>query len=202
MKIGAHPAVAHGSIGWHPYLLGWAALLILNLLTTPAADPLPALGSIRRTNSITWDDPNVPTSKFWVSGYEVWVGSTNDVILNGPSALAKLGEVQTNLWTGTNMYLNGSYAMAVTCIGNYISSNLVGTNFVVATNRITSDFSPIYSVQFLQGIPVPADNFQLFTVMQVMATNSLPALAPASPVPISAAMAPSLTGPEYELSGR
>lgn len=205
MKLGAHPAAWCGT--WH--LLGWVALLIPNLLTTPAADPLRELGTVRRTNSIVWDDSNIPTPTFWVSSYGLWVGDQFEVVNIGTNALVKLGEVSGKSWAGANMGLNGRYGLAATCIGSYIqtniagtNTNIAGTNSTVVTNRFESDFSAIYLVDFVNGIPVPPGNLQLFTVMQIMATNSLPALAPASPVPVSAAMTPSRAGLEYELSGR
>lgn len=205
MKLGAHPAALSGSsnsIGWHPYLLGWAALLILNLLTTPAADPLKELGVVRRTNTIYWDDSNEPTATFWVSSYGLYVGDPSLVVNIGTNALVKLGEVSGKMWPGTNVGMNGRYGLAATCIGSYVYTNVSGTNLTLATNRFESDFSSIYLVEFVNGVPVPPGNLQLFTVMQIMATNSLPALALAPPVPISAAMRPSRAGPEYELSGR
>lgn len=204
MKLTAHPAAWSGNIGWHPLLLGWAVfLLIPNLLTTPAADPLPELGLIRRTNSITWTDANQPSSNFWVSSYGIWIGDQFEVINIGTNALAKLGEVSQKSWPGANMELNGRYGLALTCVGSYVLTNVSGSKKTVVTNLFESDFSEIHMVDFVNGVPVPPGNVQLFTVMQVMATNNLPAASvSASSVPIPAAMEPPRAGPEYELSGR
>lgn len=206
MRSIARPADESGSIGWHPYLLGRAILALLfvipNLFPSPAADPLPELGLIRRTNSIAWTDPNQPRPGFWVASYGIYAGDQFEVVNVGTNALAKLGEVRTNLWAGTEIHLTGRYGLAVTCIGMFVNTNVSGATLTLVTNRIESDFSAIYLTDFVEGIPVPPGNFQLFTVMQVMATNSLPALAPVAGAPIPAAMKPSLGGPEYELSGR
>lgn len=179
-------------------------LLIPNLLTRAQTNSLDQLGVIYRTNTITWTDPNfygtgVDGSHMIFRGYNIYVGDVFASSVNS-SNLHKLGMVTTNLWPGTTMGLDGQFAAAVT-----IEVGLVVTNaatLTLATNVYETEFSPLALVTLRNGLPVPPNNLQLFTVMQVMATNALPALAPASPVPIPSAMSPSRTGPEYELSGR
>lgn len=179
-------------------------LLIPNLLTRAQTNALDQLGVIYRTNTITWTDPNNYGTNFEGAvmifrGYNVYVGDVYASSVNRTN-LKKLGMVTTNLWPGTTMQLDGDFAAAVT-----IEMGLVVTNvstFTLTTNIYETEFSPLALVTLRNGLPVPVGNFQLFTVMQVMATNSLPALAPASPVPIPTAIMPSRTGSEYELSGR
>jgi hypothetical protein len=162
-------------------------LLIPNLLTAPGADSIPDLGVIRRTNSIVWDDTNAYSTNVTLIGYGIYIGDTNQ-FTNNPPILAKLGEVYGGReWAGTNISLNGRFALAATVVANLVSTNVSGTNLTLVTNRAESGFSPMVAVTFLNGIPVPPNNFQLYSVMQVMAKGPL--------------AAPS-TGSELDLSGR
>lgn len=174
-------------------------LLIPNLLTAAQDTNALNLGAIYRLNWLTWDYPFAVETN--VTHFRMYYAEPEVI----PYQLHLLGDLREQRWPGTNSAsgLNGEYVIGVTAVATLRLTNYSATNFTVITNLIESDPS-LGLATFRDGVPVPPGNVQLFTVLQVMATNNLPA-APysgASSLPVLPAMTSVRKGPEYELSGR
>ncbi len=155
--------------------------LVVLLLAVPILAQLRDLGVIRQKRWLAWDS-NEPER----IGFKIYAGPTNAV----PSGLKLLGLVSSNQWPGsTNRSgLNGIYAVAITAVVRAVLTNVSGTNIVTETNEIESEFSEVVALTFKDGVPIPPGNLQLVTVLQYLATNTLP------PIPA--------VSNEFDLSGR
>jgi hypothetical protein len=153
------------------------------------------LGTVTRQNWLGWDYPWAQETN--VVAFRIYLAETNVV----PYKFLPLGDLSDQRWPGTNSVsgLNGTYVMGVSALArltytnwvsftNFVSTNLVTTNFTVVTNWIESDLTTGL-VTFKDGIPVPPGPVQLYSFLQLAATNALPL--------------PPFTGlAEYDLSGR
>lgn len=172
---------------WRRWVLLFTLLLIPKLLTT--GQEVPELGTVYRQNALQWDYPWATETN--VVGFRIYVAPTNFV----PYVFIRLGDLKSQRWPGTNSSsgLNGVYVVGVTAVARLVITNMV-TMFAV-TNDVESEMSQGL-VTFKDGIPVPPGNVQLFTVLQLVATNNLPVPPYTGLVPLT------LKGPEYDLSGR
>ena len=182
----------------------WSLRCLFLLLALSSAAQVRDLGEIRTGSRITWDYPWATEPD--VIAFRVYIGNTNDLPLK--TNMQSLGTVSRHFPEATNVFsgLNGPWNFGVTALARVATTNLPAgsTNLIVQTNIVESDLSEVVVAHFRDGVPVPPTNLQLFTVVYLAATNSLPA-APYSgvaPFPIPMAMTPSRSEPEYKLSGR
>lgn len=132
-------------------------IIIALLFIIPVSAQIRELGTITTTNAIGWDA--VPK----VTGYHLYLGPTNAMILSNRVATVTLPR-----WEGTNTAsIHGWKALEATA---FIMTPEGDTDESARSERV--------AVLFRAGVPVPPRNFQLFSVIQAAATNALTVLPP------------------------
>lgn len=167
-------------------------LLLLTAARLLAADPptLTNVGTIYSKNWVTWDmnDPRVTSYRIYFAATNavlpgVKYADTNNMTVGTnviQSPFHFLAEVPTNRWPGLGLQtgLNGTWAIAATAVAGLPFTDVTGANVTVGTNMVESVFSEVVALTFRDGIPLPASNLQLYSVLLYAGTNALPALFP------------------------